>query len=89
MLYDLAAFSRCVLATDPLCDALSCAEAWDYLRDVVLLTLSSRFLGDDEPLALIVCPLVCQALFRLVREGGWQVGELEPLDDFTHHELLE
>lgn len=74
----LAAFSRYVLAIDSLCDAVNCAEAWDYLRDVLLLTISGHFLGEDEPLALIVCPVICQALLRLLQGVGWQAGELVP-----------
>ncbi|KAI0936199.1 hypothetical protein AcV5_004396 [Taiwanofungus camphoratus] len=38
------------------------AEAWNYLRDVLLLILTRHFLGEEEPLALLVSSTVCQAL---------------------------
>ncbi|KAI0068407.1 hypothetical protein BV25DRAFT_1987190 [Artomyces pyxidatus] len=47
--------------------ALACAEAWDYMRDVLLLTLSRHFLADDEPLALLAAPTLCRALVALLR----------------------
>ncbi|KAL6302231.1 hypothetical protein BKA93DRAFT_794093 [Sparassis latifolia] len=50
-------------------DVLACSEAWDYLRDVLLLVLSHQFLGDEEPLALLVCPMVCQALSSLIHSA--------------------
>ncbi|THH20831.1 hypothetical protein EW146_g599 [Bondarzewia mesenterica] len=59
--------SSYILATNSLVpDALTCAEAWDFLRDALLLTLTSRFLADDTPLALIVSPTLCYALVRLL-----------------------
>jgi len=49
------------------CDALCCAEAWDYLRDTLLLILSQTFVADDEPLALLICPTICHALVHLLQ----------------------
>jgi len=66
-----AAFANLILTTPEyrLCDSLSCAEAWDYLRDVALLIISHHFLGDDAPLALIVSPVVCGALLILLHRA--------------------
>lgn len=65
------AFAHLLLATpkDRLCDSLACAEAWNYLRDVILLILSHHFLGDDEPLALMISPVICNTLLLLLQEG--------------------
>jgi hypothetical protein len=35
----------------------------------MLLIISHHFLGDDEPLALIISPAICSALLLLLREG--------------------
>jgi len=72
-----AGFANLILATPEyrLCDALSRAEAWDYLRDVMLLIISHHFLGDDEPLALIVSPVICGALLLLLQRVDMRVGE--------------
>ncbi|KAI0724422.1 hypothetical protein C8T65DRAFT_563205 [Cerioporus squamosus] len=47
-------------------DYLLWAEAWDYLRDVLLLILTSDHEGPDEPLALLIAPSVCTALIALL-----------------------
>jgi hypothetical protein len=63
-----AAFSRYLInAATQVQDSLSCAEAWDYLRDTLLLTLSRSFIADNEPLSLLVCPSICHALLRLLQ----------------------
>lgn len=71
------ALAHFILATpkDRLCDSLSCAEAWNYLRDAILLILSHHFLGEDEPLALIVSQAICDALLLLLR-GSQTAGKL-------------
>jgi hypothetical protein len=73
-----AAFASLILATPKhhSYDPLSFAEAWDYLRDVTLLILSHHFLGDDEPLALIISPVVCGALLLLLQCAGPTTGEV-------------
>ncbi|KAI0762859.1 hypothetical protein C8Q74DRAFT_183839 [Fomes fomentarius] len=50
-------------------DPLSSAEAWDYFRDVLLLILDGDFEGSDEPLSLLVAPLICRALVVLFQQG--------------------
>ena len=47
-------------------DDLLRAEAWDYLRDVLLLILTREHEGLDEPLALLVAPSFCRALIALL-----------------------
>ncbi|KAJ8702779.1 hypothetical protein PTI98_001466 [Pleurotus ostreatus] len=56
------AFSQYILSTKRLCDPLTNAEAWSHLRDSMLLILSQQFLQEEEALALIAAPVICQAL---------------------------
>ncbi|RPD63076.1 hypothetical protein L227DRAFT_413176 [Lentinus tigrinus ALCF2SS1-6] len=51
------------------CDELLCAEAWEYLRDVLLLILTSDHEGPDEPLALLIAPSICRALIALLENA--------------------
>jgi hypothetical protein len=46
--------------------ALTCAEAWDAIRDVLLLTLTRHYMADDMALALVVSPTLCRALCQLL-----------------------
>lgn len=55
--------AHCILANP--CDALHCADAWSYLRDVLLLILGRRFAEENEALALLVSPTICLALARM------------------------
>ncbi|KAF9044860.1 hypothetical protein BDZ89DRAFT_1127884 [Hymenopellis radicata] len=55
-LYQAAGFSQMI------------AEAWDCLRDVLLLIIRGRFFGDEEALAILVCPVICRALIHLLRQ---------------------
>ncbi|KAG6846010.1 hypothetical protein H0H87_011058 [Tephrocybe sp. NHM501043] len=48
-------------------DPLDLAEAWNHLRDVLLVILGGRFAKDDEALALLICPGICLALGVLIR----------------------
>jgi hypothetical protein len=72
----LAAFAHYVIFAPDVRDTLCCVEAWDYCRDVLLLVLSRHFLGENEPLALTVCPSVCRALLRLLRQADSQAGDV-------------
>ncbi|EIN13484.1 hypothetical protein PUNSTDRAFT_48443 [Punctularia strigosozonata HHB-11173 SS5] len=58
-----------VIATARLktCTALTAIEAWDYLRDILLLVLTQHFFCEDMALALLICPSVCIALSELLR----------------------
>jgi hypothetical protein len=62
-----AGFSHYILSAPRVCDSLCCAEAWNYLKDTLLLILSQSFVADDEPLALIICPSICHALLQLLQ----------------------
>lgn len=48
-------------------DSLCLAEAWDHLRNVLLVILHGRFAEDEGALALLVCPGICMALTKLVQ----------------------
>jgi len=54
------------------CSVLLQAEAFDYLRDVLLLVLTHHYLGTEEALAVLVCPSICQALLCLITCAGIQ-----------------
>ena len=55
-------------------DALLESEAWDYLRDSLLLTLTRHYFCDEEPIALAVAPSVCFAMTCLFRAAGPQAS---------------
>ncbi|EGO00871.1 hypothetical protein SERLA73DRAFT_71840 [Serpula lacrymans var. lacrymans S7.3] len=61
-----ASLAHLIISSKRLCGSFACAEAWSYMQDVLLLTISHHFLGDDEPLALVVCPSICQAMSYLL-----------------------
>ena len=54
-------------------DPLTCLEGLEHLLDMVLLICSRHYSGEDEPLALIILPTICDALAHL----------LEHIDDTT------
>ncbi|KAJ7783558.1 hypothetical protein DFH07DRAFT_788206 [Mycena maculata] len=62
-----SSFAHYLTTSDCLCSALYCAEAWRYLGEVLLLILKRHYIGDQEPLALLTCPTVCNALIQLLR----------------------
>ncbi|KAI8995508.1 hypothetical protein BD414DRAFT_479747 [Trametes punicea] len=47
------------------CDELVYCEAWDHLRDTMLLVLDHEFGVAQEPLALLVAPAICTALTNI------------------------
>jgi len=63
-------------------DPLYCSEAWDLLRETQHLTLHRHYIGEQEPLALLLCPSVCRALHYLVQKSNKNVGRS------LHHEKL-
>ncbi|KAJ6627132.1 hypothetical protein B0H10DRAFT_1995578 [Mycena sp. CBHHK59/15] len=63
----VSSFAHYILTSDCLCDSLYCAEAWVYLREILLLILKHHYVEEQEPLALFVCPTVCGALMRLLQ----------------------
>ncbi|KZT06838.1 uncharacterized protein LAESUDRAFT_139739 [Laetiporus sulphureus 93-53] len=52
------------------CSPLAIAESWNYLRDALLLILTHQFFNIEEPLAILICPSICQALMHLLRDSG-------------------
>ncbi|KAI0639275.1 hypothetical protein C8Q77DRAFT_1163629 [Trametes polyzona] len=50
-------------------DILACAEVWTYLQDVLLLVLNREFSGDEEPLALLVSPILCRTLSSILQHA--------------------
>ncbi|KAH9968988.1 hypothetical protein BC827DRAFT_302021 [Russula dissimulans] len=50
------------------------AEIWDYLRDVLFLTFTGYFIGDETPLSILVAPTLCEALLALLRHTGGPFG---------------
>lgn len=73
----IAAFANYVTcsAKNKKCDPLCFAEAWDHFRDCLLLVLTHHFLGDQEPLALLVVGSICQALSSLLQYADLKAGE--------------
>ncbi|KAH7883719.1 hypothetical protein F5I97DRAFT_1577545 [Phlebopus sp. FC_14] len=61
-----AAFSSYITSKLLLPDALTCLEAWNHLIDIILLICSYNYILDDEPLALVFCPTICDALSHLL-----------------------
>jgi hypothetical protein len=55
-------------------DALLELEAWDYLRDSLLLTFTRHYFCDEEPIALAVAPSVCFSMACLFRAAGPQAS---------------
>jgi hypothetical protein len=45
-------------------------EIWEYLRDVLLLTLAGHYVGDEAPLSLLVAPTICGAMLALLCQTG-------------------
>lgn len=62
-----SAFAHRIMVTTQNSDPVSLVEAWDYLRDVLLLILSRRFPEEQEALALLVCPVLCTAMTRMAQ----------------------
>jgi len=62
-----SAFAHRIMVTVQNSDPLSLVEAWDYLRDALLLILSHRFAEEHEALALLVCPVLCTAMTKIAQ----------------------
>ncbi|KAK0481863.1 hypothetical protein IW261DRAFT_1106844 [Armillaria novae-zelandiae] len=69
-LHVASGFAYYVLATDRLPDPVLCAEAWDYFRDVLLLIFRRHFCGEEEPLSLLLSPVLCMVLRRFLNKSG-------------------
>ena len=65
ILHFVAIFARYLLANDSLCDSLVCHESWDVFRDM-LTAILNHDLKQEEHLALLISPILCRALTKLV-----------------------
>ena len=65
-------------------DTLTYGEAWNFIRDVLLLILDRDFGGQEEPLALLVAPAICRALLALVRHASPQASTFLSGCSLTH-----
>lgn len=64
-------------------DSLLESEAWDYLRDSLLLIMTRHYFCDEEPIALAVAPSVCFAMTCLFHAAGSQASV-----DFSNSPLV-
>ncbi|KAJ8456312.1 hypothetical protein ONZ45_g18770 [Pleurotus djamor] len=64
-----SSLSHYIIASKRLCPTITCLEAWDLLRDTLLLVLTRQYLHDEEPIALISAPALCQALAYILLSG--------------------
>lgn len=60
----LAAFSAYIEACgeNRQCQSLTVLDAWDHIRDVMMLIAHREFLEDDEAIALLIIPSISSAL---------------------------
>lgn len=61
-----ATFAQYLLASDQLCDPLICHESWDVFRDVLISIINYDLKEEEEQLALLVSPILCRALKKLI-----------------------
>ncbi|KAF9456257.1 hypothetical protein BDZ94DRAFT_1276108 [Collybia nuda] len=60
-------FAHRLLATDHKVDVVCQAEALNYIRDILFLVLDRRFQEQEESLALLICPVLCLSLIKLMQ----------------------
>ncbi|KAG2077160.1 hypothetical protein BDR04DRAFT_650550 [Suillus decipiens] len=73
-----SAFALHIILCRRLPGSLTQVEAWDYLRNVLLMIGSQDYLGDESPLALVVSPTICNALSLLLRHADEHTGAHVP-----------
>lgn len=73
-----SAFALHIILSRRLPESLTQVEAWDYLRNVLLMIGSQDYLGDESPLALVVSPTICNALSQLLRHADEHTGAHVP-----------
>ena len=61
-----ATFAQYLLASDQLCDPLICHESWDVFRDVLIAIINRDLKDEEEQLALLISPILCRALKKLI-----------------------
>ncbi|KAG2129907.1 hypothetical protein DEU56DRAFT_757968 [Suillus clintonianus] len=64
---------------------LTQVEAWDFLRNVLLMIGSQDYLGDESPLALVVNPTICDALSQLLRNADEHTAMVMQSSPWTSH----
>ncbi|KAG1867910.1 hypothetical protein DFJ58DRAFT_742852 [Suillus subalutaceus] len=80
-----AAFALHIILSRRLPDSLTQSEAWDYLRNVLLMIGSQDYFGDESPLALIVNPTICDALSQLLRHADEHTAVVMQSSPWTSH----
>ena len=63
-----ATFAQYLLASDQFFDPLICHESWDVFRDV-LIAIINHDLKEEEQLALLISPILCRALKKLIKSS--------------------
>lgn len=65
-------------------------EAYNYLRDMLLLILKHQFLAAEESIAVLVCPVLCHAISCLLVYSRHATGELDTASlDTSSNEFLQ
>ncbi|KAG2350516.1 hypothetical protein BDR05DRAFT_27310 [Suillus weaverae] len=80
-----SAFALHIILSRRLPESLTQVEAWDYLRNVLLMIGSQDYLGDESPLALVVNPTICDALSQLLRHADEHTVVVMQSSPWTSH----
>ncbi|KAG2121069.1 uncharacterized protein F5147DRAFT_664191 [Suillus discolor] len=80
-----SAFALHIILSRRLPDSLTQVEAWDYLRNVLLMIGSQDYLGDESPLALVVNPTICDALSQLLKHADEHAAMVMQSSPWTSH----
>ncbi|KAG1783804.1 hypothetical protein EV702DRAFT_957277 [Suillus placidus] len=80
-----SAFALHIILSRRLPESLTQVEAWDYLRNVLLMIGSQDYLGDERPLALVVNPTICDALSQLLRHADEHTAVVMQSSPWTSH----
>ncbi|KAG2044695.1 hypothetical protein BDR03DRAFT_995102 [Suillus americanus] len=80
-----SAFALHIILSRRLPESLTQVEAWDYLRNVLLMIGSQDYLGDESPLALVVNPTICEALSQLLRHADEHTAVVMQSSPWTSH----
>lgn len=80
-----SAFALHIILSRRLPESLTQVEAWDYLRNVLLMVGSQDYLGDESPLALVVNPTICDALSQLLKHADGHAAMVMQSSPWTSH----
>lgn len=50
-------------------------ETWDWISSVLQLILAGYFTGEEDALALLVCPGLCHTLVAVLRGASAAAGD--------------